>query len=174
MKEFIEQRQAEMRAAEKSATEDGVAVLFSPHGGCTAAIVKEINGAAESVDVLAYRLTSKPIAAALSNAHERGVTVTIVVDVDGAQAGYSDARYFDNAGITTLVDTAHKIQHNKVIIVDDATVITGSFNFSEAAEKDNAENLLVIKGKPAIAAAYKADFLEHVEHATPYEFREKR
>ncbi len=44
-----------------------------------------------------------------------------------------------------LIDTEHALAHNKVILIDGDTVITGSFNFSRAAEERNAENLLVIR-----------------------------
>jgi phosphatidylserine/phosphatidylglycerophosphate/cardiolipin synthase-like enzyme len=46
-----------------------------------------------------------------------------------------------------MIDSAHAIAHNKVMILDGKTVITGSFNFTKAAEEKNAENLLTIKDK---------------------------
>ena len=52
-----------------------------------------------------------------------------------------------NAGIPVLIDAKHAIAHNKVMVIDDQTVITGSFNFTKAAEEHNAENLLVIRDK---------------------------
>ena len=42
------------------------------------------------------------------------------------------------------IDAQHAIAHNKVMVIDGATVITGSFNFTKRAENANAENLLVI------------------------------
>ncbi len=58
--------------------------------------------------------------------------------------------------------------NNKVLLIERATVITGSFNFSKAAEERNAENLLIIEGRPELASAYRANFEEHLEHAEPY------
>jgi len=63
-----------------------------------------------------------------------------------------------------LTDKAHKIAHNKVMIIDGAVVITGSFNFSDNAEKSNAENLLVVVDKK-IAAEYIQNWKKHQEHS---------
>ena len=56
------------------------------------------------------------------------------------------------AGITTLIDRKPTIAHNKVMVIDGATVLTGSFNWTASAEKSNAENLLVLR-RPALAEA---------------------
>lgn len=56
------------------------------------------------------------------------------------------------------------IAHNKVMIIDDRIVITGSFNFTKAAEEKNAENLLIIDS-PALAAKYVANFEAHRKHS---------
>jgi phosphatidylserine/phosphatidylglycerophosphate/cardiolipin synthase-like enzyme len=53
------------------------------------------------------------------------------------------------------------------MIIDNATVLTGSFNFTKAAEENNAENLLILRS-PELAARYTASFLEHRDHSTPY------
>ena len=47
---------------------------------------------------------------------------------------YSAATYLGNAGIPVWVDTKVAIAHNKVMVIDGATVITGSFNFTAAAQ----------------------------------------
>ena len=54
------------------------------------------------------------------------------------------------------------------MIIDAGTVITGSFNFTKAAEESNAENLLVIRDS-AIAEEYAANWQQHALHSTPYE-----
>ena len=45
--------------------------------------------------------------------------------------------------------------------------ITGSFNFSKAAEEHNAENLLVIRDN-GLADKYSANRQAHVDHSEPY------
>ncbi len=151
-----------------AAVEDGISVYFSPRGGCEAAIVQQIGRATRSIDVQAYSFTSQGIARALADAQSRGVRVRAVLDKTAAGEHYSGATYLMNHGIATYVDGQHPIAHNKIIIIDAQTVITGSFNFTKQAEEQNAENLLVIEGKPAIAAAYLSNFEEHLGHSQRY------
>jgi phosphatidylserine/phosphatidylglycerophosphate/cardiolipin synthase-like enzyme len=55
--------------------------------------------------------------------------------------------------VPTKIDANHAISHNKVMIIDGETVLTGSFNFTKAAQEKNAENLLII-WDPSLAAQY--------------------
>ncbi|MDP2907473.1 MAG: phospholipase D family protein [Nanoarchaeota archaeon] len=143
-------------------------VYFSPHGGCTQAIVQEINQAKKSVLVQAYSFTSAPIAGALSEANKReGMKVEVILDKSQKTEKYSSADFLANSRIQVRIDSAHAIAHNKVIIIDEETVITGSFNFTKAAEERNAENLLIIKDKK-LAQEYLRNWKEHAEHSEPY------
>jgi phosphatidylserine/phosphatidylglycerophosphate/cardiolipin synthase-like enzyme len=119
-------------------------VYFSPNGGCTDAIVRELDNARSTVLVQAYSFTSYRIAKALLDAHKRGVKVELILDKSQRTDQYSSADFVANSGIPTKVDAAHPIAHNKVMIIDGEIVITRSFNFTRAAEDNNAENLLVI------------------------------
>ena len=151
-----------------AAAEDGIAVYFSPKGGCTQAVVEEINAAQKVIWVQAYSFTSEPIAEALLRARDRGVQVTVILDEKAAGEHYSSARFCYNQHLDIYVDAKHPIAHNKIMILDAATVITGSFNFTNQAEQANAENLLILKGKPALVAAYQANFQHHLDHAERY------
>jgi phosphatidylserine/phosphatidylglycerophosphate/cardiolipin synthase-like enzyme len=143
------------------------AVYFSPGGGCTEAIVREIVAARQTIRVQAYSFTSAPIAAALRDAHRRGVNVGVLLDKSQETGRYSSATFLYNAGIDTRIDDAHAIAHNKVIVIDGATVLTGSFNFSRAAEEKNAENLLVLRDA-RLADRYADNWREHARHARAY------
>ena len=147
-----------------------IEVYFSPKGGCADAVVKELNAAKKTVLVQAYSFTSAPIAKALVDAHKRGVDVRVILDKGQRTAKYSSADFVAHAGILTLIDSRHAIAHNKVMIIDGETVITGSFNFTKAAEEKNAENLLVIRDK-AIAEKYTSNWDAHAEHSEEYEGR---
>jgi phosphatidylserine/phosphatidylglycerophosphate/cardiolipin synthase-like enzyme len=109
-------------------------VYFSPHGGCTEAVVREIAAARSTVNVQAYSFTSAPIAQALADAEARGVQVEVILDKSNRTARYSGADYLIHHGIPTRIDAAHAIAHNKVMIIDGQVVLTGSFNFTKAAE----------------------------------------
>jgi phosphatidylserine/phosphatidylglycerophosphate/cardiolipin synthase-like enzyme len=141
-----------------------VAVLFSPKGGCTEAVVHEINSARHEVLVQAYSFSSKPIAEALVAAKTRGVQVTVLLDKSNETEAYSDLPLLVEQGLAPLIDAHHAIAHNKVMVIDRSTVVTGSFNFTHQAEAENAENLLVIKGNAALARSYHDHFAEHKGH----------
>ncbi len=143
-------------------------VFFSPDGGATTAIVREIEGAEKEVLLQAFSFTSSPIAEAAAGARKRGLKVEAVLDKSNRTARYSVASYLRNHGIPVFIDGKHSIAHNKVIIIDRRTVITGSFNFTRAAEESNAENLLILKGNPGLTELYMVDYEAHKSHSQKY------
>jgi phosphatidylserine/phosphatidylglycerophosphate/cardiolipin synthase-like enzyme len=150
-----------------SITAENWQVFFSPHGGCTEAVVEKLSSAKSNVLVQAYSFTSTPIAKALVNAANRGVKVSVVLDKSQQTGKYTSATYIQNNGIEPLIDTQHAIAHNKVIVIDDHIVITGSFNFTKAAEEKNAENLLIIDNAE-LAKKYTDNWNKHAQHSQPY------
>jgi len=117
--------------------------------------------------VQAYSFTSAPIAKALLNAHKRGIKVEVILDKSQRTQKYSSADFMANSGSPIKIDAVHAIAHNKVMVIGGETVITGSFNFTRAAEEKNAENLLVIRDK-ALAAKYLKNWQEHAQHSEVY------
>jgi phosphatidylserine/phosphatidylglycerophosphate/cardiolipin synthase-like enzyme len=126
--------------------------------------VRELKAARREVLVQAYSFSSKAIAQALVDAKMRGLKVEILLDRSNEQEAYSDLAFFTEQGLTPLIDAQHAIAHNKIMIIDGRTLITGSFNFTHQAEAENAENLLVIKGYGELAQAYRANFESHKGH----------
>jgi phosphatidylserine/phosphatidylglycerophosphate/cardiolipin synthase-like enzyme len=143
--------------------------FFSPKGGCTQAVVEQLNGAKRQVLVQAYSFTSSPIARALVDAKRRGVDVQVILDKSQRGERYSSATFLANEGVPTYIDPVHKIAHNKVMVIDGQTVITGSFNFTKSAEEGNAENLLVINNAPELAQRYAQNWKDHLRHSEPYQ-----
>lgn len=139
-------------------------VYFSPHGGAQSAIVSAIGQANKTIHVQAYSFTSRPIADALIEARWRGVQVAIILD-KGQRGGLGQT--VNATGLGVWYDSAHAIAHNKVMILDNRTVITGSFNFTKAAEEKNAENLLILES-PALARVYLDNWNRHREHSKTY------
>ncbi len=157
-----------------SSMQGDIRVYFSPMGGCTDAIVNELNQAQRQILIQAYSFTSEPIAAACIAAHHRGVSVYAVLDRSQETEQYSAADLLINSGITTLIDAQHAIAHNKVILIDGLTLITGSFNFTSNAERSNAENLLIIRNRPDLYSAYEGNLRHHFEHSKQYVARSAR
>ena len=141
-------------------------VYFSPGGGCSDAIVQKLGESKSTVLVQAYSFTSEAIAQALVDAKKRGVTVSVILDKVEQREPHSEGSFLSHADIRTLIDGAHAIDHNKVMIIDNETVITGIFNFTVAAEEKNAENLLIITDK-ALAQRYTENWYVHAAHSNP-------
>ena len=145
-----------------------VRVYFSPNGGCTDAILQQISRAQTVILIQAYSFTSKPIAQALIAAQKRGVRITAVLDKSNRTQKYSAATFLKNVSIPVFIDDKHAIAHNKIMIIDNRAVITGSFNFTMAAETKNAENLLIIENLPDLIRAYRDNFQKHLRHSVAY------
>ncbi len=153
-----------LSAAELQLNSTPAEVYFSPGQGCTAALAKEIGRAKSRILMQAYSFTSEEIAAALIQAHKRGIEVQLLLDKSNLTAKSSAAAMVARQGIPTHIDAAHAIANNKVVVIDGTTVITGSFNFTMAAEEKNAENLLVIRNRE-LAGIYAGNWKRHREHA---------
>lgn len=141
-------------------------VRFSPGGGCEAEVVRRVGQARREVRVLAFSFTSDAIGQALIDASRRGVDVRVVVDKGQPRAAGGEVARLVEAGVPVLVDAKHAIQHNKVIVVDGAIVLNGSYNFTASAESRNAENLRTEVNDP-LAPAYLEDWSRHAAHSTP-------
>jgi phosphatidylserine/phosphatidylglycerophosphate/cardiolipin synthase-like enzyme len=144
---------------------------FTPPADCTSLLLREIDAARRQVLVQAYSFTSRPIAEALVAARRRGVEVRVIIDSAAATGPGSVLPLLAGAGIPVLIDDPSGIAHNKVMVIDGARVVTGSFNFTRSAEDRNAENLLVLHD-PRLAAAYAANWESRRRVSVPAE--EKR
>jgi phosphatidylserine/phosphatidylglycerophosphate/cardiolipin synthase-like enzyme len=142
-----------------------IAAHFSPRGGCQEAVVRELKKARREILVQAYSFTADPLTYALVEAKKRGVHVDILLDRSNEAERYSDLHIFLEQGLAPLIDANHAIAHNKVMIIDQQVVITGSYNFTNQAEEENAENMLVIAGHPELVRLYRQNFLAHKGHS---------
>ncbi|MGC3963566.1 MAG: phospholipase D family protein [Rhodocyclaceae bacterium] len=127
---------------------------FSPHGDAQAVVLRAIESAHKQIRVAAYLFTSKPIAIALVDARRRGVDVRVVADAKENRKSFTAVRYLANEGVPVRLNGRYAIHHNKFMVIDGQTVETGSFNFTAAAAKKNAENVLVLYGVKPLAETY--------------------
>jgi phosphatidylserine/phosphatidylglycerophosphate/cardiolipin synthase-like enzyme len=143
-----------------------VRVCLTPGENCTAIIVSAIDGARRSLLVQQYELTSPELAGAIIRAHQRGVAVRVLLDRRVTR--YSDASVLVREGIPVAIDSGITgIAHNKIAILDGETVIGGSFNWTQSAQKRNAENVLVIRDAP-LASRMTANFDLRASGSRPY------
>lgn len=140
---------------------------FSPEGSGLNVVLQGINSAKKTIHVAAYSFTSKPIAEALLQASKRGVSVQVIADQKSNSGKYSAVTYLANAGVPVKLDGNYPIFHHKFMVIDSVTLETGSFNYSAAAAKSNAENVLLLSNVPAIAATYDKEWSKLWNEAQP-------
>ena len=150
-----------------------VQVAFTPWDNAEAMIADGIRRAKHQILVQAYSFTSRTLAYALIAAKRRGVDVQVMADREQTFSGES-SRIPDlvQAGIPVVLDVRYQSAHNKVMVIDagtvDAAVITGSYNWTYAAQNKNAENVLILRDNPDVANAYAANWRRHFADALPY------
>ena len=148
-------------------------VAFTPGDEAATLVIEAVHHARRQVLVQAYSFTHKDIAQALVDARRRGIDVQVVADPEQhAHGATSLIDWLVEQGVPIWMDGEHAAAHNKVMVIDsgtpEATVITGSFNFTHAAQYRNAENLLLLRGQPTLAEAYAANWRRHRIHSLPY------
>ena len=141
-----------------------LAIYFTPPAGAASGLIKQIDGAKKSIKVMAYGFTATNLAEALVRAKRRGVDVGLIQDEKSAQNNRETLPILLAAGIDVRSDGKHAIQHNKVMLIDDDIVITGSYNFTKSAESRNAENIMIVRSSYA-AKRYADNWKLHWDHS---------
>lgn len=149
-------------------------VYFSPKGGATEAIVKEIKNSNSEILVQAFSCISHSITSALIDARNRGLKVKVILDKRQRKAGHSSAEFLAQGGVPVYIDALHATANSNIMIIDGQTLITGSFVFTATSEDKNAENLLVIRGNKQLVNRYIKNFDEHHIHSGPYHLKYAR
>jgi phosphatidylserine/phosphatidylglycerophosphate/cardiolipin synthase-like enzyme len=160
------------RSAETAQVDVAVRVVFSPQDDVAGQIVDAVRHSSRQVLVQAFSFTHDGIAQALIDAHRRGVEVKLIADRE--QTEKMDRGMVPRiaaAGVPTWLDGEHQSAHNKIMVIDAGTptavVITGSFNFTKAAQYKNAENVVFLSGNARLAEVYVANWQRHQAHSRP-------
>ena len=150
-----------------------VQVAFTPWDNAEGLIVDGIRRAKHQILVQSFSFTSRALANALMAAKRRGVDVQIMADREQTSSGEaSRIPELVQAGIPVVLEVRYQSAHNKVMVMDagtaDAAVVTGSYNWTYAAQYKNAENVLILRHNPDVANAYAANWRRHFADALPY------
>jgi phospholipase D len=121
-----------------------VNICFTPPSGCAELISREIKNAQKSIYIQAFSFTSHKIAASLLEAASKNVEIQILADPIAFGEKESQVAIMASAGIPVFKDKVPGLAHNKIIIIDEKKIITGSFNFTNGADKRNAENVVFL------------------------------
>ncbi|HMU93475.1 MAG TPA: phospholipase D-like domain-containing protein [Anaerolineales bacterium] len=134
-----------------------VQVLFSSEDNAMSSLLAVVNDAKFSIRFLAFSFTDDALAQTMIERFKAGVDVQGVYETLASTSIYSDLKTFWCAGVPVRQDGNGSLMHNKVIIVDNSTVITGSLNFTAGANEKNEENVIIIDN-PEIAALYLQEY----------------
>jgi phosphatidylserine/phosphatidylglycerophosphate/cardiolipin synthase-like enzyme len=132
-------------------------VYFSPEDGVAQHVLARLNQAQRSIRFMTFSFTSDPIADAMLRKRAAGLQVQGVFEAQNANGTGSEFNRLRRGDITVVPDGNCYIMHHKVIIIDDRTVITGSYNFTSSAERYNDENLVIIDDSE-VAQQYTEEF----------------
>ncbi len=166
--------------------DENIDIYFSPEDKFLEnKLLNLINNATTKIEFLAFAFTNSKISDALKKAKDRGVIIKGVFDEsqnNGYQAKYSKYDELKNYGIEVYLDANKKFpdtdkekdykMHDKVFIIDDKTVVFGSYNFTTAANDKNDENVLVVENKK-FANVYLKEFKNIFEFAKNSYFSKK-
>lgn len=160
-------------AAAPFAATGSIEAAFTPGDRIDNLIIAAIAGAKHEVLVNAYSFTQRSIARALVAARKRGVSVQVIADnQQAASLPQNVLAELAKGGVAVWLDSNYQAAHNKVVIVDadtaNATTITGSYNFTVAAQWHNAENVLILRDNRDVARAYRDNWLRLKTRATPW------
>jgi len=150
-----------------------VEAAFTPGDDVAGLIARRIALARSSVQVQAYLFTDRAIAKALFAALRRGIEVELIGDAAQHEGGGLPwLEPLHRAGARTYLESGHAASHNKIVIVDartrHAAVITGSYNFTQAAQSKNAENVVVVSGNRRITDRFTDNFEYHRRQSDPW------
>jgi len=134
-----------------------VEIYFSPEDGVAKYVLQRLAAAKRSITFMTFSYTEDKISDAMIAKIKADLEVRGVFESQNARGTGSDFNRLKQGGVDVLEDGNCYILHHKVIVIDERTVITGSYNFTGSAERDNDENLVIVDD-PNLARVYLEEF----------------
>lgn len=120
-------------------------VFFSPGDACRNVITRQIDAATTRLNICVFTISDDSITKSLLTAHKRGVQIKLITDNDKSLDVGSDIEQLARAGIAVKMDTTPNHMHNKFMVADQSSLITGSYNWTLSAARYNHENILITR-----------------------------
>lgn len=134
-----------------------VKAYFCPQDDCAAAVENKLREANRSIIFAAYSFTSPGIANELILKSREGVAVSGIMEKSTTGSAYSKDKVLAANGIPLVLESTKRLMHHKFFVIDNRTVITGSFNPTENADTRNDENIIIIED-PEVAQKYSDEY----------------
>ncbi|HVI28789.1 phospholipase D-like domain-containing protein [Hansschlegelia sp.] len=148
-----------------------VDACFTPGDACDDMLGDAIDKAQRQILVQAMFFSNKKLMRGLANAHKRGVDVKMIMSIGSEKKRSKNLLYFMKQGIPILIDANVKTQHNKVMIIDNAEVFTGSYNFTYSAQRKNAENMVRITDSPEVVSSFVNNWKRRAAASRPVDLK---
>jgi phosphatidylserine/phosphatidylglycerophosphate/cardiolipin synthase-like enzyme len=139
-----------------AADENTSAAYFSPDDNCVNKIVRLFEAVRKSVDVCVFTITDDRIKDAILAAHRRKIAIRIISDNDKSEDRGSDIDELDRHGIAVRVDQSEFHMHHKYALFDNRRLLTGSYNWTRSAARNNEENFIITSDAKLIKAFSRA------------------
>ncbi|MEE2713275.1 MAG: phospholipase D-like domain-containing protein [Planctomycetota bacterium] len=123
---------------------------FSPGEACLNKIRGLFTSSRTSVDVCVFTITDDRLASAIIEAHGRGVAVRVVTDDQKASDRGSDIDRIIDSGVPVRMDRSEHHMHHKFAVFDARTLLTGSYNWTRSAARENEENVLILTERSVV------------------------
>jgi phosphatidylserine/phosphatidylglycerophosphate/cardiolipin synthase-like enzyme len=153
--------QAKLPMVAEPSPDAAMEVVFARTGSVADTIERLVEGARVSIHAALYRFNNQRLARALQQADARGAEIRLVTDRNKYEESHSTRRILAESSfpfrLTYGRDGAGSKMHHKFVLLDEVTVVTGSYNWTFASEEQNYENLLILRD-PRLVATYREEF----------------
>ena len=143
--------------AGKSSRTHSVETHFSPDDDCVGRLRGMFAAAKQAIDICVFTITDDRISDRILAAHRRGIAVRIITDNDKSGDAGSDIDRLADRGIPVRIDFSPFHMHHKFAVFDRTRLLTGSYNWTRTAAKENEENFL-ITDDPRLVQSFAATF----------------
>ncbi len=134
-----------------------IQALFSAEDHVVSNLIALVNDAKASIRFLAFSFTDYPLAKAMIDRAAAGVDVQGVYETFSSTSPSAELKTFGCAGVPVRQDGNSSFLHDKIIVIDNSIVVTGSLNYSSSADDENEENVVIVDN-PEMAALYLREF----------------
>jgi len=129
---------------------------FCPEDSCSRHVIDNLKEADNEIYFMTFSFTHDEIGQTLVDKHNEGLKIKGILEKTGG-SNYSEYHNLKNNNIDVKWDEYKYNMHHKVFIIDNKTVITGSFNPTKSGDTKNDENVLIIHDED-IAKKYLEEF----------------
>ena len=145
--------------ASKVTPSSGGRAYFSPGLSCLEAINEQIKDARHTLDICVFTITDNRISTTIEDAIRRRIKVRIISDdMKSGDAG-SDVARLSARGADVRIDRSPHHMHHKFAIVDNQTLLIGSYNWTRSAADHNEENLVILQDS-GVTQSFQKEFKE--------------